>query len=131
MKQVSSKPLRQSPHLSFLGGGLIIVIIAATGFVIWDLYKNTITNSRKEMTNLSLVLAEQAFRSLQAVDLVLQEVQEKSRDAGVQSPEEFDRVMGSKEIHQYLADRLQNIPQANSVFLVGTDGKQLNTSRSW
>ena len=34
MKQVSSKLLRQSPHLSFLGGGLIIVIIAATGFVI-------------------------------------------------------------------------------------------------
>src|ERR1700730_3896268 len=130
MKHIPDAANRSRPdsHLAFLGGGLIIVIIAAAGFAIWDLYENTITNSRKEMTNLSLVLAEQTFRTLQAVDLVLQEVQEKSHGASVQNPEEFDRLMGSAETHHYLAGRLQNIPQANSVFLVGAEGRQVNTS---
>src|SRR5438132_1197900 len=37
----------------------------------------------------------------------------------------------SKEIHDYLADRLKSILQANSVLLVGADARQVNTSRAW
>ena len=122
---------RASRRLSIVGIGLLIVIILGAGLAVWDRREEAIAHSRQEMSNLGVVLAEQTARSLQAVDLVLQEMRTMVLAAGDDSPEAFERTMATEDVHRFLADRLKLIPQANAVELVSADGRLVNSSRVW
>jgi signal transduction histidine kinase len=118
-------------RLALVGGGLIIVTIIAAGVTIADLRADAIENYRHDMTNLGVALVEQTSRSLQAVDLVVQETREKIFATGIRSPAQFRQVLATEEIHRYLEGRLKNLPQAGAIAVVGADGRIVNYSRSW
>jgi PAS domain S-box-containing protein len=122
---------RASRHLSFVGIGLLVIIVVAASVAVWDRREDSIARSLEEMTNLSTVLAEQTARSLQAVDLVLQETQAMVLSAGADGPEEFERLMGTPEVHRFLSDRLNVLPQAAAIGLISAEGKLINGSRLW
>jgi hypothetical protein len=75
-----------SRHLPLVGIGLIVATIAAACLAVWDLRVDAIADYRQNMSNLGVVLAEQTTRSLQAVDLVVQETREKILESGVATP---------------------------------------------
>jgi PAS domain S-box-containing protein len=122
---------RASRHLSFVGFGLLVIILLTASIAIWDRREEAIARSRQNIINLGVVLAEQTARSMQAVDLVLHETTAMVRAAGVHSPEQFQRLMGTEEVHRFLVDRLKVLPQADAVGLVNADGKLVNSSRFW
>jgi hypothetical protein len=126
-----TKRYRASRHLSFVGIGLLAVILFAASAAIWDRREETITRSEQELTNLGIVLAEQTARSMQAIDLVLQETRRMVVAVGVDSPDQFDRLMATEEVHRFLDDELRVVPQADAVALVSTGGKLINNSRFW
>jgi PAS domain S-box-containing protein len=126
-----TRRFRASRRLSFVGIALLVAVVLAASLAVWDRREEAIARSRQETANLSIVLAEQTARSLQAVDLALREMQAMIVDAGVGTAEHFQRLMGTEELHRYLADRLKVIPQADSVALVSANGKLLNGSRWW
>src|SRR5262249_2949189 len=52
--------------------------------------------------------------------------------AGAASPDEFRRIMGSEDVHGFLATRQASLPQViSSIGLVGADGILINGSRLW
>ena len=110
---------------------MLVVIVVAASTAIWDRREEAIAGSRQEMANLGIVLAEQTARSIEAVDLVLQEMQAMVLAAGVDSPEQFERSMGTEEVHHSLKDRLKLLPQADGVALISANGKLVNGSRVW
>src|SRR5438552_5766199 len=120
-----------SRRLALAGFALVAITLIAAGLTIWDRREETIASYQREITNLGTVLAEQTARSMQAVDLVLKEVQAKAVAAGARTPQEFKRVMGSEEIHRLLVTRQETLPQAGAVGIVGADGTLINTSRGW
>src|SRR5260370_12108948 len=120
-----------SRYLSFVGIGLLVVIVVIAGVAVWDRSEDAIARYGQEMTNLGIVLAEQTTRSIQAVDLVVQEVQGMVLAGGVDSPQQFERLMGTQEVHRSLSDRLKLLPQADAVGLIGADGRLVNSSRLW
>jgi PAS domain S-box-containing protein len=129
-------PTRQRHHLtsrwlSLAGFGLLVVIVIAALLTIRDRREETIANTEQEMTNLGVVLAEQTARWLQAVDLVLEETRAMVLAAGVDSPEQFTSLLGTEDVHRFLANRLNAVPQAGAVGLVGADGSLVNSSRIW
>jgi two-component system, cell cycle sensor histidine kinase PleC len=127
-------PKRLSPtsrRLSLTGFFLIGVTIAAAWLAIWDRYAETLGHVRSETAKLSVVLGEQTARSIQAIDLVLQEMQAKVRGAGVNQPDQFRQFIGSQPLHDFLHERLKNLPQARAIGLVDTDGWLANGSRFW
>lgn len=126
-----TRRFRASRHLSLVGIGLLVVILVAAGTAVWDRRVEAVARSEQEMANLGILLAEQTARSIQAVDLVLQEVQGMVAAAGVDSPAQFERAMGSEEIHRLLADRLKLLPQADAIALVSENGRLVNGSRGW
>jgi PAS domain S-box-containing protein len=126
-----NQPFRASRRLSFVGIGLLLIISIAAGLSVWDRREEAIARSRQEMTNLGIVLAEQTARSMQGVDLVLQETRAMVLSAGVGSPEQFDGLMRTEDVHRFLVDRLKVGPQADAIGLLGTDGKLINSSRFW
>src|SRR5712692_1691570 len=120
-----------SHRLGLVGIVLVGITLIAAGLTIWDRREESIASYQREIVNLGTVLAEQTARSMQAVDLVLKEVQAKAVAAGARGPQEFKRVMASEEIHRLLTTRQETLPQANAVGLVGADGMLVNSSRSW
>src|SRR5712692_5049053 len=94
-----------SRRLALVGVVLVGITIIAAGLTIWDRREESIASYSREITNLGTVLAEQTARSMQAVDLVLKEVQAKALAANTADPEQLQRVLGIEEVHNFLVSR--------------------------
>jgi signal transduction histidine kinase len=107
---------------------LVFTTILTGCIMIWQLREAAFANSERGMTNLGIVLAEQTSRTIQSVDLVLEEVQAQIAALGVESPESFRSRMGGEEAHKFLGSHLRNLPQASMITLVDAGGALLNWS---
>jgi PAS domain S-box-containing protein len=117
-------------NLRIIGGILALLTLLAAGLTIWDTYRRTIEDAKSDMRDLGLVLAEQATRYVQVIDQLLREVQLRSHDLGIRTPEEFRLRLAGEDTHLFLAERLKNLPQAHATGLFGADGVMVNTSRA-
>src|SRR5580704_3911103 len=116
----------------FLGGSLCVVItIIAACLAVWDLRDERIAGEAKDTKNLAVALAEQTARTIQAVDLVVEETRQMVLASGVTDPDQFRRLMGTEEVYRFLVDRMRSLPQANSVSLLDNAGKIVNFSLAW
>jgi PAS domain S-box-containing protein len=116
----------------YLGGFFFIAItIAAAGLAIHMMYRDRIADEMKDTRNLSVVLAEQSGRAVQAVDLVVQETRTMVTTSGITTPDQFRDRMATEPVHRYLLDRLHSLPQANSLALLDDHGIIVNFSHTW
>lgn len=123
-----------SPSLSVvlrMGAALGILIAVATGILINDMYHRSIRSTQQNLMSLSLVLADQADRALQGIELVQQGVIDDIQAAKISSEEEYVAFVTTRSMHDTLAARIAALPQANAITMIGRDGKLLNFSRSW
>jgi signal transduction histidine kinase len=120
-----------SRRLGLAGLVLIVMTVVAAGVTVWDQRGKAIATYQREMKNLGVVLAEQTERSMQAVDLVLQEIRAKALATGIDNPQQFARLNGTENFHRFLAGRAENLPQTNGVGLIDAEGNFLNSSRAW
>jgi PAS domain S-box-containing protein len=127
----TSSLLHSSRGLSLVGFMISLVILIAAGLAIHDLRAEAVDGTLKEISHLSIALAEQGSRSIQAVDLVLQETQERIRAKAIATPAEFDSMLRTESTQRFLADRLKQLPQANTVSIVNAEGMLINSSRGW
>jgi hypothetical protein len=122
----------QVSRLAILGGGAIpLVLIGLVSLAI--LHQRDVALDVAEQANqaFGVALAEQAERTMQAADLVLQEAVAKGDPASVDSAGAFSAAFGSAEMHDFLVDRLRNLPQADALSVVDATGKLVNFSRAW
>jgi signal transduction histidine kinase len=105
-------------------GLLVWTAFLAAAAVTWQLRESAFTTAERELTNLGIVLADQTSRTIQSVDLVLQEVQ-----ARASAPEEAHSQLEEEKTTQFLVSRLRNLPQADAIALIDASGKLLNWSR--
>ncbi len=127
--------LRQHPpsnrRLNLIGLAVVCMTILAAGLTIWDLRQEAIKTYTEEIENLGVAFAEQTSRTLQAVDLVLDQVKDRVLGSGIETTAQFDQLLSGRKWHQFLADRLKNLPQADALALIDADGKLINASRRW
>ena len=120
-----------SRRLAVAGFVLIGVMLCGAAFRSWHARQEVFASYKREMTNLTIALAAQAARSVQAVDLVVRETQRETLIAGADSTPKFKDAMASEAIHRYLARHLKNLPQANAIGIIAADGTLINASSSW
>jgi signal transduction histidine kinase len=113
----------------FIYAMLMLAMLASGFVVIWQLRNSALDNAQREMTNLGTVLVAQTSRTVQSVDLVLQEVQARVATLDPGSPEAFRAQFAGEPTRQFLAVLLRNLPQAETINLVDADGALLNWSR--
>ena len=110
--------------------GLVIVVIGMTsGLAVWHGRNAALEEHRRGMNSLGVVLAEQTSRYVQVLDLVLRDVQTKVASFNVADPADFQRQLSTPAFHGYLAERLNNVPQADAVVLFDANGLVVNWSR--
>ena len=121
----------QRAALTRLGVLSLLVVVLAIGITVWDLRRATLADAWVGTDNLAIVLAAQTGRSVQAVDIVLRDVQERIASLGVTTPEEFRRLLRTQEVHEFLRSRTDRLPQVDNIALIGADGARLNYSLGW
>ncbi len=110
---------------------LLAAIALAIGVTLWNLRQDALADASLNTDNLAIVLAEQTNRFVQAVDIVMHDVQEKIAALGVATPDDFRRILQRKEMHEFLRSRLDRLPQVDNIALVGADGIRVNYSIGW
>jgi signal transduction histidine kinase len=115
--------------LPVFGAVLISAVLVAAGLLIWDLRQKALSEADRDLDSLSLILASEASRSFQSIDLVIQSIIDQLKIDQVASPEEFERRVAGPEIYERLLEKLTGAPQINSVGMIAADGRLINTTR--
>lgn len=132
MPALGPKPRHAALRLIYAGTALLILLVLATNaIVIARLRANELLHQEEQLKSLSLILAEQADRSFDAVNLVLSSVAERIAAEGVTDSASFDQKMASHDIYLVLREKITGVPQLDAVNLIDGDGTLINSSRAW
>jgi diguanylate cyclase (GGDEF)-like protein len=124
---------RHAPLLLFyVGTALLILLLLLTNIaVILHLRTRALLDEENRLNSFSLILAEEADRSFQSVDLVISSVAEGLAAQGVTDSASFDQKMAGHDIHLLLQEKISGLPQVDAVTVINSEGKLVNFSRSW
>ena len=120
-----------SRRLIGVGASLALGIVLATGVLCWLLWRDAQQNAEREISGLSVLIAEQTARAMQAVDLQVREIRDRAVHLGVADEAAFRAAMGSEEIHRDLIARTLNLPQVSGLTVIDASGRLVNFNRSW
>ena len=95
------------------------------------LRETALAEAKREFGRLSLILAEQAERAFEAVDLVQSSLLDRLVGSGIETSEEFRQAMAGEAIYQDLVTRMGTVPQIEALSVIDENGKLLNFSRYW
>ena len=130
----SGKPSSNTGWMVVLGGctGLILLILfGATLAMILNLREAALRGAETTLRHLSLVLAEQADRSLQALDVVLGGIVQVLPTQGVEDADSFVRQAATEAVHIQLENQISGMPYVSAITLIDAHGDLINFSRSW
>ena len=96
-----------------------------------DLRNVVLNNAKHEATRLSMAIAAQTSRSVQSVDLVLQDLRDSVSEAGITTEAAFRTRLATQEAQGSLMARLSNLPQTDAISIIDSSGKLVNFTRSW
>jgi len=132
LPSLASRPRHAPLRLLYVCAALLIlVLLAVTIVVVLHLRKSELLSQENQLKNLSLILAEQADRSFQSVDLVISSVAAGVAAEGVTDSASFDRILASRDVHLLLREKMSGTPQLDAVLVMDHAGKLINFSRFW
>jgi PAS domain S-box-containing protein len=118
-------------HVYVFGCLCIAITIAAACVSIWVLRRDRLDAEMSETRDLSVAIAEQTARSIQAVDLVVQDARAMAASQAGDNLDQFKRRLGNEDAHIYLLGRLHSLPQASSLAILDSTGTIVNFTRAW
>ena len=121
-------PLR----LLYSGTALLILILTTVNVaVILNLRESELLSQEGQLNNLGGIMAEQADRLFQSVDLAISKVAERMTAENAKDEASFEKKMATNEVHVFFQEKMNGIPQLDALTLISRDGKLLNFSRTW
>ena len=110
---------------------LTLLVSGGAGFVAatW-LRDQAIEQSRRQMANLALVLADQAANSLRAAEVVLDAIVDELQTVKMRDAATLRRRMGVEDSHRMLRERIRGVPQVAVASVLAANGDLLGFSRS-
>ncbi len=103
-------------------GGLFFALVAAlAGYDVVRSYRETVDQTGRDLNAEAVVIAEQAARSLQTVDLVLRHIAKDYRSGRV-------AAQRADDLHSYLANQTVGLLQIDRIVLLDAAGNEQATS---
>jgi diguanylate cyclase (GGDEF)-like protein len=118
-------------NLVVVAAGILGAAVIALGLTVWWLRSDAIDEASKNAANLAIVLAEQTTRSIQSIELVLNEVQEHVKGVGATTPDAFRRLLQGKSTYYALTERLSHLSNATLIALIDSDGRIVSSTNQW
>jgi diguanylate cyclase (GGDEF)-like protein len=117
--------------LVVVAAAILAVAIGAIGLTIWALRIDAAEDAARDTGNISTVLAEQSAKTVQSIDIVLADLQERIAAMGIATGDGLRSQTGTKDFYLMLVDRLARLPQATAIGIVDDKGLLTSITRSW
>jgi diguanylate cyclase (GGDEF)-like protein len=117
--------------LVLCGAFLIALVVGVIALILSNLRHHAIEQSKQQLSATATVLALQAARDFQSIDLIDANLIEYMETLAIVSDEVYARAMVGRGIHLMLKDKISGFPHIGAVMLVGADGKLINSSQAW
>lgn len=123
---------RRRPLL-VLGAGFLAIglVVIAACLMLWRARQTAIEEWKANLSNMSLMLAEQTRQTMKAADLVLKSIGDRVQDADIRTEAELRQEMGTREIFESLRNRASSVPQIDVATIVASNGDVVNFTRSY
>lgn len=118
-------------RLLLLIAALGVVIAAGTGLLLANLRERALQDVGRTLQADALILADQAERAFEAVEVMQAAMIERLEAAGVSNPSEFRQEMAGREVHDVMRARISALPQLDAITAIAEDGTLINFSRYW
>ena len=118
--------------VAVVAGAVAIATICAAllGSTLSRLYEDAIDRSKRELAEFAAVVAGQTSRSVEAINLVLEELAQRAASRLGDRADVVDKL-GDLETHLYLKQRLSRLPFADAITIVNPTGQVINLTRAW
>ncbi|MBL8709399.1 MAG: hypothetical protein JNL25_09405, partial [Rhodospirillaceae bacterium] len=116
--------LRSDP-LRLVAAAAIALTLLVMAMSVWWLYTLTRANTERELTNVSLIISEHMSRSLQTVDLILKQTQDRLKTQDL--AESQDRL----RMHLVLNDIARSLSFVRTIAIFDANGQELVISREY
>ena len=117
--------------LVLCGAFLIALVVGVIALILSNLRHQAIEQSKQQLLATATVLARQAARDFQSIDLIEANLIEYMETLAIVSDELYARAMVGRGIHLMLKDKISGFPHIGAVMLVGADGELINSSQVW
>ena len=108
--------------------GLLALRIAVSGVL---LHREAVDDWKQDLSNLSLLLAENTAQSMTAARLVLDSVSNEIEAAAPADAQALTAAVATQAMHQTLRHKIGGVPQVDVVSIVGSDASVLVFSRAF
>ncbi|MGK5011425.1 ATP-binding protein [Janthinobacterium sp. MDB2-8] len=124
---------RYRPRTTAAVVGLMLVCLLALRIVVSGvlLHREAVDDWKQDLSNLSLLLAENTAQSMTAARLVLDSVSNDIQAAAPASADALAAAVGTPAMHQLLLHKIGGVPQVDVVSIVGSDASVLAFSRAY
>ncbi len=116
---------------TLIGSLMIVLLIAATVASSWVLRDRAIEDWRRDLGNLSLVLAENTAQTMASAYMVLDSIGEMVENADTTDPAGMTKSFRNIATHQIMRDRISGLPQIDVVSIVDANGDVINFTRAF
>ena len=113
------------------GAFLIALVVGVIALILSNLRHHAIEQSKQQLLATATVLARQAARDFQSIDLIEANLIEYMETLAIVSDELYARAMVGRGIHLMLKDKISGFPHIGAVMLIGADGRLINSSQAW
>jgi PAS domain S-box-containing protein len=113
------------------GFALTVATVLVTAALVVHFRDRELADTRRELSNTALVLAEEIDRTFESLELVQTSLIERMKSLGIDSGEDLERVMSGRDVHLMLKDKISGLPHVGAIVLIGADGRVINLSRYW
>jgi len=110
---------------------LIAVIAVGTAMMVDQFRERALVNSERELKNTAVLLAKHLDQEFEELELVQNTLVEQMRSTAIASREDYERQMSGQDVHLMLRAKIQALSHVDSLSLIGSDGKLINSARSW
>lgn len=110
---------------------LAAAVAISTAVFIFHLRARAMEDIERNLGGMANVLADQADRALQAIELVQDAMLQEFASAAVLDDATLTAFAGSQAMHEKLRVRTAALPQINAVTVLDRNGKLLNFTRRW
>ncbi len=117
--------------LVLCGAFLIALVVGVIALILSNLRHHAIEQSKQQLMATATVLARQAARDFQSIDLIEANLIEYMETLAIVSDELYARAMVGRGIHLMLRDKISGFPHIGAVMLIGADGGLINSSQAW
>lgn len=109
---------------------LSVLMVIAAGITIIHLYERVENGTKANLAQMSLVIAEEASRSFQSVDLVLRDTINQI-DAFRLDRAGMETAIANREMFELLKAKAGGLPQVDNLVIIDASGNMANYSRYW